>query len=139
MRRTTACLSFIALVATAGTAFSQEPTPEANEGHISEADGTIVMYRPRTLVGAAVGCPIRIKGIEVVELGRGKYFEMPVEAGRHILTNKTSSIEVNVEPGETRYVRCHMAAGFLAARAKLEIVGPESFEPDRDKYELPGT
>ncbi|MEL7783774.1 DUF2846 domain-containing protein [Citromicrobium bathyomarinum] len=100
--------------------------------------GTILMFRTRAIMGAAVACPIRIEGIEVVELGRGKYFEMPVEPGRHILTNKTSSIEVNVEPGETRYVRCRIGSGFLSGRAKLEIVGPESFEPDRSEYELPG-
>ena len=112
-----------------------EPPPANGDDN---ENGTIIMFRSRALMGAGVACPIRIKGVEVVELGRGKYFEMPVEPGRHILTNKTSSVEVNVEPGETRYVRCQMASGFLSARAKLEIVGPESFEPDREHYEAPG-
>ena len=97
--------------------------------------GKIIMYRGSSVVGAGVACPIRYKGQEVVELARGKFAEWMVPAGRYILTNHTSSIEVAVDPGETRYVRCMIKTGFLAGRADLQIVDEESFNEHRNEYE----
>jgi hypothetical protein len=98
--------------------------------------GKIVMYRGSSVVGAAVGCPIRYKGQEVVELGRGRYAEWSVPAGRYILTNHTTSVEVAVDPGETRYVRCMIKMGMLTGRADLQIVDEESFNEHRTQFEL---
>lgn len=97
--------------------------------------GKIVMYRGSSIMGAAVACPIRYKGQEVVELGRGKYAEWSVPPGRYILTNHTSSVEVAVDPGETRYVRCTMKTGMLTARADLQIVDEESFNEHRNEFQ----
>lgn len=101
----------------------------------AEAGGKIVVYRQGSMFGAAVACPIRIEGVEVAELGRGKYVELEVAAGRHILTNKNSSVEVTVEDGETRYVRCKIRAGILAGGAELQIVGPADFNEIARKLE----
>ena len=100
----------------------------------AQPSGKIVMYRPAAIVGAAVACPIRYKGQELVELGRGKYAEWQVPAGRYILNNKTSSIEVHVAPSETRYVRCTIKAGFMTGRADLQIVDEESFGNASERY-----
>jgi hypothetical protein len=97
--------------------------------------GKIIMYRGSSVFGAGVGCPIRYKGQEVVELGRGKFAEWSVEPGRYILNNHTSSIEVAVDPGETRYVRCMIKMGALTGRADLQIVDEESFNEHRNEYE----
>ena len=85
-------------------------------------------------MGAAVGCPIRYKGAEVVELGRGKFAEWPVPKGRYILTNKTSSVEVSVEPGQKHYVRCMLKPGFMTARADLQLVDQADFEKHGKDY-----
>lgn len=92
------------------------------------------MYRGSSIVGSAVACPIRYKGAEIVELGRGKFAEWEVPAGRYILNNKTSSVEVTVEPGKTSYVRCMLKMGFLVGRADLQIVDQESFDEHRGDY-----
>lgn len=98
--------------------------------------GKIVVYRGSTVIGAAGSCPVRHKGVEVMELGRGKFAEWEVAPGRYILTNKRSSIEVNVAPGETRYVRCQIKAGFIGGGgAHLQIVERESFEAVRGDLE----
>lgn len=97
--------------------------------------GKIVVYRPASIVGAMVGCPIRIEGKEVAELGRGKYVELDVPAGRTVLTNKISSVEVSVEPGETRYVRCKIGMGLLAGGAHLQIVDKADFDEAADHLE----
>jgi len=81
-----------------------------------------------------VACPVRYKGIEIVELGRGKYAQWEVAPGRYILNNKTSSIELTVEPGETRYVRCMIKTGLMIGRADLQVVDAESFEKNGASY-----
>lgn len=97
--------------------------------------GKIVMYRPGSIVGSAVACPIRHEGKEIVELGRNKFAEWTVPAGRYILTNKTASVEVTVAPGETRYVRCQIKAGFMSGRADLQIVDAASFDEKAAEFE----
>lgn len=97
--------------------------------------GSILMFRGGSVWGAAVACPIRYHGNELVELGRGKYAEWSVAPGRYILTNKTASVEVNVGPGEIRYVRCQVKSGFMSGRADLQIVDRESFDAVKDGME----
>ena len=91
--------------------------------------GKIVMYRGSSAMGAGLACPIRYKGREIVELARGKYAEWPVPAGRYILTNHTSSVEVAVDPGETRYVRCMTQTGMIVWLSR---------HPDRRRGKLCG-
>ena len=97
--------------------------------------GKIVIYRPSSIMGAGVACPVRYQGKELVELGRGKFAEWPVAAGRYILTNKTASVEVSVSPGETRYVRCQIKTGFMSGRADFQIVDRQSFEEHQADFE----
>lgn len=97
--------------------------------------GKIIMYRGSSVMGAGVACPIRYKGQEIVELGRGKFAQWVVPPGRYILTNHTSSVEVAVDPGEVRYVRCQIKTGFLTGRADLQIVDEESFNEHRGQFE----
>lgn len=102
----------------------------SQEGQVSTGSakpGSIVMFRGESVWGAALGCPIRYKGREIVELGRGKFAQWSVPAGRYILVNGTASVEINVAPGETRYVRCQVKTGFLTGRADLQIVDQETF------------
>lgn len=107
----------------------------AEDGESSEDDGTIIMYRQGSIMGAALGCPIRHKGEEIVELGRNKFAEWQVPPGSYILTNKTSSIEVNVSPGQTKYVRCVIKSGMFTGRADLQIVDEDTFRENSDDFE----
>jgi hypothetical protein len=125
------------------TAVQPEPVPSTTAPsttgatplqHSDVPSGKIIMYRGSSLFGAGVACPIRYKGQEIVELARGKFAEWTVPAGRYILNNHTSSIEVSVDPGETRYVRCMIKMGMLAGRADLQIVDEESFNEHRNEF-----
>ncbi len=95
----------------------------------------IVMYRGGSMMGMALGCPIRFHEREIVELGRGKFAEWEVPPGSYILTNKTSSVEVNVAAGQTKYVRCMIKTGFMTGRADLQIVDAESFAKNAAEFE----
>lgn len=116
------------------TASAPEPLTEAVPAAAAPAGGKIIMFRPGSIMGAGIACPIRYKGQEIVELGRGKFAEWQVAPGRYILNNKTASVEVSVDPGETRYVRCMIKAGFLTGRADLQIVDEESFGDGGSRY-----
>ena len=107
------------------------PAPEI----AAPAMGKIIMYRPSAIMGMGLACPIRFKGQEIVELGRGKFAEWHVPAGSYILANKTASVEVNVFPGQTKYVRCQIKPGFMTGRADLQIVDQESFAEHQADYE----
>lgn len=96
--------------------------------------GTIIIYREGSIIGAAIACPIKNKGQEVAELGRGKYVEWVVSPGRYILGNGATSIEVSVDAGETRYVRCKIKQGFFIGKSDLQIVDGEEF--DKKKKDL---
>ena len=95
----------------------------------------IVMYRGGGMMGLALGCPIRFHEREIVELGRGKFAAWEVPPGSYILTNKTSSVEVNVSAGQTKYVRCMIKTGFMTGRADLQIVDAESFAKNASDFE----
>lgn len=117
-------------------AFIQSAEPSvAVDAPIEPKSGKIVMFRTGGIIGAAIACPIRYKGGELIELGRGKYGEWSVKPGRYILTNKTASVEITVDPGETRYVRCQIKPGFLTGRADLQIVDAESFKANAAEFE----
>jgi len=128
------CAPSLAQSAPATDAQPVEALPSAVAGP-APMPGSIVMYRGSGVMGAAVACPIRYKGREIVELGRGKYAQWAVPSGRYILVNGTASVEVSVMPGETRYVRCQIKTGFLTGRADLEIVDEETFSAHRADYE----
>lgn len=126
-------LLFLAAALTAAPVIAQDGP--AIEPVVTAKPGAIVMYRSSSIMGAGIACPIRYKGAEVTELGRGKFTRWEVPAGRYILTNKTASVEISVEPGETRYVRCQIKAGFLTGRADLQVVDQESFTENQADYE----
>jgi hypothetical protein len=118
------------LLATAGSQGIAQDSPPAT----APAGAKIVMYRPSAIMGAGLGCPIRYKEREVVELGRGKYAEWNVAPGHYILTNKTASVDIRVDAGETAYVRCQIKPGMLTGRADLQIVDQESFTKHSSDY-----
>lgn len=108
---------------------------EAVTAAAEQQAGKIVVYRPGALVGLALGCPIRYKEREVVELGRNKYAELNVKPGRYVLTNKTSSVQVEVASGETQYVRCSIKMGMLTGRADLQYADKESFNKQAHEFQ----
>lgn len=141
MKRIVAAVAF----ACCATANAQEAVTTAQAAPITAPEtvtaaaapqtGKIVVYRQGAMVGLALGCPIRYKEREVVELGRNKYAELNVKPGRYILTNKTSSVQVEVAAGETQYVRCTIKMGMLTGRADLQYADKESFDKQAHEFQ----
>lgn len=114
----------LAVALASGVSAQEQPAP-----------AKIVIYRPSAIMGYAIACPVRYKGAEIVELGRGKFAEWIVPAGSYILTNKTASVEVNLMPGQTKYVRCQIKTGFMTGRSDFQLVDKESFDQHSADYE----
>lgn len=96
--------------------------------------GKIIIYRQGAITGAAIACPVRYDGNEIVELGRNRATEWLVPPGSYILTNKTSSVEVRVDKGQTRFVRCQIKMGMLTGRADLQIVDRATYQEHAADY-----
>ena len=67
--------------------------------------GQVVFYR-RPGVGTLIGCRVHEDGEIVNRLPHGKYFVHPTTPGIHEYEVKTDMLRVEVEEGETQYVRC---------------------------------
>jgi len=106
----------------------------AAQAPATPATAKIVLYRNSTVIGAAIACPIRYQGREVVELARGRFAEWHVAPGRYTLGNKSKTVDVTVGPGETQYVRCTIKAGFLAGGSNLKVVDQQTFAEHQADY-----
>lgn len=92
--------------------------------------GQVVVFRPSKFVGAGVRCTVREDGKMVGRAGNGKYFVLPATPGAHRFTTKTEAtdtLNVEVEPDETTYVKCSIGMGVVAGRPNLSPATAEDF------------
>lgn len=119
--------------------FAMQPAPlVATMPTPAEPKGSVIFYRGESIMGAALGCPVRHEGSQIVDLRPGKYIEWKVKPGRYVLLNKTASVEVTVEEGKTSYVRCVIKSGFMTGRSDLQLSDRATFEQRSDDYDSLG-
>lgn len=128
-------LPALALALCAPLLAQEEPLPTEQA---AEPEATIVIYRRGSVMGFGLGCPVRYQGRLVVDASPGNALRWKVKPGRYILENGTSSVELTVEAGETRYVRCQVKPGFLTGRADLQVVDGTEFEKKKAKLNVMG-
>jgi Protein of unknown function (DUF2846) len=98
--------------------------PEAGKGQI-------VFFRTGGLVGAAISCNVRENDALIGGLSGGKYFVVQAEPGKHVYTTKSEAkdiLNMEIESGETYYVRCTIGAGIAAGRPNLSPVDKALFD-----------
>jgi hypothetical protein len=124
-----------------GTA-AHAATPEAPE-NISipappEGQGQIVFFRTGGQ-GFAMGCSVNENGEKVSSLGAGRYFMMVAAPGPHSFSAKseaTDTLNLEVEPDETQYVRCKIKMGFMAGRPDLAPSSKAEFDEMSHKLKM---
>jgi len=92
--------------------------------------GQVVFFRPGKFVGSAIRCTVREGGKMIGRAGNGKYFVVPASPGAHRYTTKTEAtdtLNVEVEPDETTYVKCSIGMGVMAGRPNLSPATAEDF------------
>jgi hypothetical protein len=121
-----ATTAFTAAPATAGDtekAAVTIPAPAAGQGQV-------VFFRPGKFVGSAIRCTVREDGKMLGRTGNGHYFVVSAAPGAHRYTTKTEAtdtLNVEVEPDETTYVKCAIGMGVMAGRPNLSPATAEDF------------
>lgn len=109
------------------------PTPPAGKGQV-------IFYRTGGLSGAALGCAVFDVGVadKLSSLGSGKYFVLVSDPGPRSFTVKSletkDALTLEIEEGETQFVRCKIKTGFMSGRADI---GPSNEAEFRAKYKSP--
>ncbi len=94
----------------------------------------VVFYRPGSLMGVAMGCTVR-EGqgeakVEIARLGSGKYWVHAADPGKHDYRTegeRSDLVSLNVEAGQTYFVKCVIGVGIAAGSARIETVDASDF------------
>jgi hypothetical protein len=100
--------------------------------------GQVVFYRSSKM-GALISCRVRENGEVVNRLPPGKYFIAQTTPGVHEYTVKSEAkdkLRIEVEDGETYYVRCSISAGLGVGRPNLSPQSREDFDKRGKKLDL---
>lgn len=129
----------VAMMASAPAALAQAeaefviPTPP-------EGKGQVIFYRTGGLSGAALGCAVFDSGAtdKLSSLGAGRYFVLVSDPGPRSFTVKSletkDAMALEIEPGETQFVRCKIKSGFMSGRADI---APSNEGEFRKRYSNP--
>lgn len=103
-------------------------------GTVEPGKGMVVFFRPGSLMGGALGCTVRegegVAEVEVARLGSGKYYAIQATPGLHQYYTKGEAkdrLSLEVEEGETYFVKCKIGMGVIAGRANLSPSDRASF------------
>lgn len=97
--------------------------PEAGKGQV-------VFFRPGSMMGMALGCTVREGDAQVARLGSGKYYVVQATPGKHVYHYEGEArdeLTLEVEEGETYFVRCNIGMGIAAGRANLSPSDRDAF------------
>jgi hypothetical protein len=100
--------------------------------------GQVVFFRPSAM-GMAIRCTVRNQGKLVGQVGNGKYFIQSFDPGKYQFTTKTEAtdtLNMEVEPGETYYVKCKVGGGIMAGRPNLSPSDKAAFDAKSAKLKL---
>ncbi|MDB5678548.1 DUF2846 domain-containing protein [Sphingomonas bacterium] len=124
----------LTLTAVAPTALAQDApivTKSATIGAPPAGMGQIIFFRPGSIMGAALGCTVHENGKEVARLGSGKYYLVIATPGKHLYNTQAENVDqltLEVEAGETYFVKCKVGMGVVAGRPNLSPADRATFE-----------
>jgi hypothetical protein len=101
--------------------------------------GQVVFFRPGSMMGMALGCNVRENGKLIGGLGNGKYFIESFAPGKHIFTTHseaTDTLNMEIETGETYYVKCGIGMGIMAGRPNIAPTDKATFDEKSAKLKL---
>lgn len=92
--------------------------------------GQVVFYRSG-MMGALISCRVHENGQVVNRLPPGRYFIHQTTPGPHeysVRSEATDRLRIEVEDGETHYVRCAIGMGIGVGRPNLSPQNREDFD-----------
>ena len=124
-------------------AIAKEKAASAKTAVVVEAppagQGQVVFFRPGSMMGMALGCNVRENGALIGGLGNGKYFIQAFQPGKHVFTTHsetTDTLNMEIESGETYYVKCGIGMGVVAGRPNIAPSDKATFDEKSAKLKL---
>lgn len=96
-----------------------------------EGQGQVIFWRSGSMVGGALGCGVNIGEERISALGTGKYFVLNLVPGTYEFNAKSEAkdnLTLEVDPGETYFVKCTIRMGIMVGRPNLSPSTKEEFE-----------
>lgn len=140
MRSSTFLLAALAAGAAAPASAGDKPAPTPIVVPApAQGKGQIVFFRPGAFVGSAIRCTVREDGRMIGRAGNGRYFIVSAAPGKHTFTTKTEAtdtLNVEVEPDETTFIKCKIGMGVMAGRPNISPATAEEFAQASAKLKL---
>lgn len=108
------------------------PAPAAD----ATGNGTVIFFREKKMMGAAIRFKVRENGTQLCKLGSGTFCSVQVPAGTHLYdvhTEAKDQLTLDVKPGETYYVISSISMGAFAGHPKLTATDKATFDGMKDK------
>jgi len=104
---------------------------------VAAADtGTVIFFREKKMVGAAIRYKVRENEVELCKLGSGTFCTVQASAGAHkydVHTEASDQLTVDVKPGQTYYVVGAISMGAFAGHPKLTVTDKATFDGMKGK------
>jgi hypothetical protein len=134
IRFTTICLLAFLLTGCASLGPKFTPVEE-----VKEDKGLIYIYRPNNFCGAGVSYDVKVGENPITTLYNGgyfPYFSNPGEVEFWAKTESKSAVTLDVNNGETYYIKGTVGVGFFVGRPHLIVVDPNIAEEEISKCKL---
>jgi hypothetical protein len=82
---------------------------------------TVIVFRKKSIVGAALEPSVFYDGHELARMDNGRYFTFKLPPGKHVIhmTDDKKGYELNMAAGETYYFRVGIEAGMWKGKGKI--------------------
>jgi hypothetical protein len=98
--------------------------------------GTVIFFREKKMVGAAIRYKVRENDVELCKLGSGTFCTVKASAGTHkydVHTEAGDQLALEVKSGETYYVVGAISMGAFAGHPKLTVTDQATFDGMKGK------
>ena len=104
-----------------------------------EGTGVVYIYRPHSVIGAAVTYDVKVGETVVTTLHNGgyyPYFAKPGEVEFRAKTESESAVTLDVKAGQPYYIKGTVGVGFFVGRPHLMVVPAEAAQKEIAKCKL---
>jgi hypothetical protein len=103
-------------------------TPQFQMAQAPDDMGLVYFYRPRKSFSGDLDYTIKVNGFKINTLLNGVYFTYIAKPGRVQFSARneiTSYLTLDVEPGQTYYIKGSTRPGCLITRPYLQLISPD--------------
>jgi len=104
------------------------PAPSVSvEGLSPEEIATVYIYRPKAFMGFALHPTVMLDGKDLINIGNGRLFVGQFPAGKRLfkMDDGKSGAELDLQPGQSYYLKVEIVPGFWKGGGKMSHVTPE--------------